>query len=477
MNPESLLEKVASSLEALVESSAPYGGLFPSMLDPQSGETLKEIPPRIEGQRVEDRAFQGSNLMHDEPTLATLYALSEALGRKELSEAADRYLKRFATHCACSSSSLFPWGEHSFWHLPGDRIGNGYVDSPEGAARFKAHHPTHDHLRAAPLWLWRKLGSFNPSCVERFADGLDWHWMEGKDEYNRHAHMQEPERYVKGKGRSCDFPRHSGFYIFDSAFAYSLFRKASLKEQIWKFLDYWWLKRDGRGLCLIESRAEEGDALGHHGSNAPLQTLSLAASLLEAAELLAAIEPELSAEMRRRAAAYVEGFLDAPHDARKGSFAILSKRSDNSLSRATPLWASVYSSTPASSCALLCLCCFRLTGDARLLRLASEAGEAYLNSGVPKASGIPAMDIGACLGLFAELHEISGEARWLNAGLDFACALASQLFAGRLIRGALGVSFYDSQMGPGFALHSMARLALMGSGSKTCPLKADFTMR
>jgi hypothetical protein len=50
-------------------------------------------------------------------------------------------------------------------------------------------------------------------------------------------------------------------------------------------LDYWWPKRDDRGLLQIESRAaEQNDRF--YDVNTPVQTLSLAVSLLEAAARL-----------------------------------------------------------------------------------------------------------------------------------------------------------------------------------------------
>ena len=51
-------------------------------------------------------------------------------------------------------------------------------------------------------------------------------------------------------------------------------------------LDYWWDKRDERGLLLIESRCPPDNNPDFHNINAPGQTLSLAASLLRGSEVL-----------------------------------------------------------------------------------------------------------------------------------------------------------------------------------------------
>ncbi len=162
-------------------------------------------------------------------------------------------------------------------------------------------------LRSLTIW------PINPRCVERFAEGLDFHWQEGRrEEYIRHANIEQrahPTPYA----RSCDFPRHGGFYILDWAYAWLKTHRAEFLDQIRVMLDYWWDKRDERGLLLIESRSPV-DEPRFHNINAPGQTVSLAASLLETAELLAAQVPELAVTMRERAAVYIDGFFAVPHD-------------------------------------------------------------------------------------------------------------------------------------------------------------------
>ena len=250
---------MCEAIDKLIAAAEPYGGLFPSLLDRANGEMLAELPPAIAGQRDWDRAHPGSNLMHDQVTLKTMYALADALDRPRYAAAADRYLERFAKHCTATATGLFPWGEHSHWHLDEDRIGNS-------CSHFKnAPQPIHDHLRQAPLWLWEKLWQFNPRCVERFAEGLDFHWQQGRhEEYIRHAQIVERRYPEPSASRSCDFPRHSGFYLFDWTFAWVKTRRDEFRDQIERMLDYWWLKRDERGLLQLESRspADEADLRG-----------------------------------------------------------------------------------------------------------------------------------------------------------------------------------------------------------------------
>lgn len=478
---QALLQRVCGSLDLLVQQAGPHEGLLPSMLDPVSGDMLAAAPPAITGQRDGDRSWRGSNLIHDESVLLTLYGLAEAQGRSDYADAADRYLQRFATHCADTASGLFPWGEHSYWDLDRDCVGDSHWHrdaTREGQA-------IHDHLRATPVWMWERLGQHNPRCLERFAEGLDNHWTvgEGSDtlEYIRHGFIEQRTRHPRG-ARSCDFPRHGGFFIIDWACAWRATGRAEFLAQIDTMVDYWWPRRDERNLLLIESRSPTTDA-HFHDTNAPGQTLSLAVSLHEAATLLADGAPELAQTMRDRAAAYIEGFLQAPHDVDAGVFAILSKRADNSLHQQMPVWGSVYGVWPASYVALTCLLGYRQTGDGRLLDWARAVGARYVAEPIPAGVQVPAMDAGLGLGLLADLYDITGEQSWLDAAMVLTQDLVRIFYpdingAGAVLPcGAAGIDWYESQMGPDFLLHGLARTALLSLDGPACPLAADYTAR
>ena len=461
MKNTEILEKVCSSIDILVEAGEHYEGLFPSILSLTTHEMPDEIPPAIPGQRSGDRAHPGSNLIHDEALLMTMYALSEALDRDDYTSAADRYLERFATHCTDTVTGLFPWGEHAFWNLREDKI--------DGA-------PTHDHLRQAPAWLWEKLYEYNPGCVERFAEGLDYHWKDGEPlEYTRHAAIITRKRSGRDT-RSCDFPRHSGFYILDLSFAYMKSERADFLQQIHRMLDYWWDMREAKGMLLIESRSAKDDE-GFYKVDAPGQTLSLAASLLESAILLDEVKPELAARMRQRAAIYTEGFLSAPHDLNAGAFILTRKRATDEIRSVTPIWGSVYGIWPASYVALTCLCAYRLTGNEELLRCAESVGHCHIKEPLPDDVAVPAMDAGLTVGLLADLYDVTGDASWLNGGLALAEKLMAVYLDNELPRGAAGIDWYESQMGPSFLLHGLARIALLSIDRDSCPLAADYTAR
>ena len=468
MQPPAIMERVCRAIEVLIEAGDRYGGLFPSMLDLKTHDMLMEMPPAIPGQRNTDRAPRGSNLIHDEAVLKTMVALD----RPGFQDAADRYLRRFATHCTDTVSGLFPWGEHAFWDLVEDRPGNSYtVNNPDSSQGL-----THDHLRAAPLWLWEKLHTFNPRCVERFGEGLDNHWScRDPLEYIRPGYIDRIKPWLS-KHSSYDFPRHSGFFIFDWAFRFAKSGRSEFLDQIQKMLDYWWEKRRDDGLLWSESRTTPGVHLD--GVVAVGQTLFLAASLLEAATLLEGCRPALAAEMRYRASVYIRGFLNAPHDPDRGIFLYGFKPGTNLNEHASVIWGSVYGSCPVSYAALTCLCVYRITSEARLLDWAAAAGTRYVDEPFPGDAAVPAMDAGMGLGLLADLYDITGEDRWLDGGLCRAEELVSIYFGDcDLPRGAAGISWYESQMGPSFLLHGLARLALLADRPESCPLGADYTGR
>jgi hypothetical protein len=467
-----LLEPVTCALDALIAAAAPYDGLFPSILDRTSGAMLRVLPPAIPGQRDGDRAHLGSNLIHDEAALRTLLALAEPLARPEYAAGADAYLARFSALCTETPTGLFPWGEHAYWHLVERRVGNSYAL----AGRPTTPPTTHDHLRQAPLWLWERLWALNPRAVERFSEGLDLHWIaDDRHEYIRHAYIEEPRRHTPG-ARSCDFPRHGGFYIIDWAYAWLKTRRDAFRDQIRTMLDYWWPKRDGRGLLLIESRSPEDDP-AFYGINSPAQTLSLATSLYEAADMIEERDPALAGVMRERAAVYTGGFYAAPHDLAAGVFVYSSRREDNAAVRTMPVWGSVYGLWPASYVALTCLCAYRLTADPRHLAWAEAVGRAYRAAEFPGDVAVPAMDAGLAVGLLADLYDITGEEDWLAGAVALGERVAAIYLDAPLPRGAAGVDWYESQMGPSSVLHGLARTALLAEDRAGCPLDADYTAR
>lgn len=472
MHAERILERVCAAIDVLIEAGTAYEGLFPSLIDRETHKMVRELPPAIEGQRMQDRAHLGSNLMHDHTALKAMFALSKALDREDYGKAADRYLRRFASHCVDTSTGLFPWGEHSFWHLLDDGVGNSYLLLD----REDEFSVTHDHLRQAPLWLWEELQKHNPRCVKRFAEGLKGHWTEGEPlEYIRHAYIMERRPYQRYP-RSCDFPRHGGFYILDWGFAYLQTGRREFLVQIRAMLDYWWKKRDDCGLLLIESRSPVSEP-HFHGVNSVHQTLSLGVSLLETANLLAESRPGLAATMCERAKVYIAGFLAAPHDIKNGLFVSASRRGADEIVEVHVTWASKYgAASPVAGTALMALCGYRLTGDARLMSWAQAAAQTYLEESLPEDAAVPARDPGSGIGLLADLYDLTDDELWLEGGLKLTGTILEIFMDGDLPRGSSKTDVYESQLGPGDLLFALTRLALLAKDNARAP-EPDYSLR
>ena len=474
ITPKIIITKICNAIDLMIQSSKKYKGLFPSILHPQTGEMLMEKPPKIPGQRNGDRAHLGTNLIHDEPLLATINVLAETESKPEYTKAVDQYLEHFALNCTQTTTGLFPWGEHSFWHLIEERV--GCSRNPAGGAAI------HDHLRQVPLWLWEKLNTFNPTCAQSFSDGLDYHWTKGDElEYIRHANIDMTEHLDRG-GRSCDFPRHSGFYIFDLAFAYTQDQRPETLQQIQNYTDYWWEKRDARGLLRIESRSPK-DAESFFEKNAPTQTLSLGISLLESAVLLQSFLPELANQMRQYGMVYIDGFLAAPHNLDTREFVSMCECETNRAYDRMSAWGSVYGAGTVCSTGVLCLGGWRLTQNDRLMEFARAVGNTYLDEKFPadrvkkEEFKIPASDIGLTLELFADLYDITGEPTWLEGGVELTETALEIYFPETLPYGASGIDWYESQTGAAYLIHGLARVALCQTMADSCPLAPNYTAR
>ena len=104
-------------------------------------------------------------------------------------------------------------------------------------------------------------------------------------------------------------------------------------------------------------------------------------------------------------------------------------------------------------------------------------GERYASEPLPSSVNVPAMDAGLGLGLLADLYELTSEPRWLDAALQLSARLLDVYFQRVLPAGASGIDWYESQMGPGFLLHGLARTALLSEYGTPCSLDGDYTAR
>lgn len=480
-------ECVAGVLDTLISVGEEYGGLWPSCLMFENRRMPDTPPGPIVGQRSWDRALGGCNLMHDLPTLGLLYSLADTLGRPDYRRGADAYLRTFVENCTETPTGLFPWGEHAFWNLREKEVGNscaaaGVRDGSEGFI-------WHDHLRQAPPWFWQKAATISPEAVQRFANGLDRHWVgNSREEYNRHAIIDQFRR-LEPDGRSCDFPRHSGFYVIDLACAYREQPREETRVALMRYSDYWW-KRQTEGECFpMESRTPVNETEFFEILSTS-QTLSLGVSLLDAAGELKAVDEGLSRILSSRGSACCQKFLNAPHDVKNHVFVSSYDAETRKVRMAYPLYGSVYGVFPAAQAALLCCAAYRHLQDPAFLEWAAAVGRACAScewEGAEPAGGLvfqgrkstpqsaPALDAGLALELIADLYELSGEGEWLVEGAKLWNRVKRCYFRAGLVSLASGGRWYEAQQGSGYLLHGAARFGLLLEAGRS--ISPDYSAR
>jgi hypothetical protein len=102
--------------------------LFSTTLDRRALRLLDSVPP-LAGERLEDRAVNAANPMHDENLYQVLYALTEITGERRYAAAADDALRWFFTHTQSPETGLVAWGEHLGWDLKAG-LPRAYRDLP-----------------------------------------------------------------------------------------------------------------------------------------------------------------------------------------------------------------------------------------------------------------------------------------------------------------------------------------------------------
>jgi hypothetical protein len=466
---EELLRVVTRAIDTLIAAAEPHRGLFPAMADRTRGRLLlEEMPPVMEGLRDSDRSFRGCNLSHDLQLLETLYALADAGIRRDYSAAADRYLDRFAVHCAPRSvTGLLPWGEHAYWDLHKDDIGNAYVFTAFYRGKeATAAVPTHHQIKAIPRRLWDRLWSARPETVTNFAEGLEWHWSdESRLRFDRHAPITVKERNyhsiryarmhnlpLSAASVGSDFPASCGLFIHDLVVAQSL-KPSPVQEGLLRdYMEYWWPKRSSTGLLPISgSRPNLGVAM----------TMGYALALADAADEADRFSTGLAAELRRRAGTHLEGVLSVPQPFAAGGF-VHQIEPDGKPFRAAALWTAPNRGRGESSSGqgLDLLRAYRFTKDPRFLEMAVRMGRLYQKEPVPTSGDVRAADFGQLIRLYLELDGATGDKLWLEEAVALAGKALELFFDQALPRAGLSRDHYEPQAGSSLLIQSLQLLAM-----------------
>lgn len=473
-----MVQAVHTALEQLMIIADRHEGMLPSVMNIHTGETFDLPPAPIPGQRQGDRARWGCNLMHDIPLLQAILQLGQVSGKRDYVHMVDRYLSRFVQCCTDTPSGLFAWGEHAYWRLDQNRIGNSNAET----GNDPTYPVIHDHLRAVPIWLWEKLDALNPDCVQRFAYGLDYHFKSGKPiEFSRHACLLasdpnlpnhkgyessgRPKRLTSSQDGANDFPRHSGFFTMDIAFAWTRSGDATLMPMLHRAADYWWQKHDEFGVLPLQSRGPECPRLS-------TQTLSLANSLLHAAMLLETgpfTDTALAAELRHRATHYID-------------LCYIENGSDDwqsVMQYKGEIWGGSYGHQGLVLCRYpnYFLGLYRLTGLSHLLDTAIELTYKIASIPIPTSTHrhIPAMDAAMALASMVDLYEITQEHVWLDHAFRLGQQILHLYFQHNLPIGATGINWYEAQLGSSYLICAMARLYSITLVSGKSSITSEYT--
>jgi hypothetical protein len=468
-----ILRAVTGAVDGVVAEGERHDGLFPSMLDRERGRLLDSgMPAPVRGQRNGDRAYRGSNLQHDHDLIAAMDMLAEAGVRGSHADAAGRYLRRFATHCApASETGLFPWGEHAFWHLPEDRIGNSADYTPhQGLPGYGV--PVHHQIARMPADQWRRIHEANPYAVARFAAGLDAHWEDdARMSFNRHAPIERhprsylKERYIRRTGRhprftrGGDFARATGLFVHDLVVAQELAPSEEQATMLRDFLNYWWDSRGVNGLCPKHGVFRTGEWNGW----ALNQTVGLAENLVAAETVARRYDAALAETLNERARTYYDALLAVRQPLlEQHGVLLLLLNWDNSAAKTTELWSGTRSIVATAKEARAYLPAAERWDDVRALDLARKAASYYVGRAIPTHVDVWARDMAAVIALLVDLHDLTGEPPWRDAAVPLASGALELFFdaPSGLPRGASSIHHYDAQLGTGALILALTRLAL-----------------
>jgi hypothetical protein len=255
--------------------------LFGGVIDIGKRRVSVALTPPPPGIRISDFNWCGNNLMHDIPLLEVMIALTKLTGDARYDQAVDEMCAWYASNCPHPQTGLFPWGEHAQWSFADQGILP--CSFTNGMASYRKDGSIiHDHLRFAPGWFWERLWKAKPQVVVNFAKGLNGHIVDVKTfEHNRHAVVagpwwRDPNNPTFDKG--ADFARHSGFFIFDTLFAFKHSGDRSLLDWARRKLAWHLTNRHPNGLIRGCVRTADYEGVGQHDA--------LALCVADAADML-----------------------------------------------------------------------------------------------------------------------------------------------------------------------------------------------
>lgn len=206
----------------------------------------------------------------------------------------------------------------------------------------------------------------------------------------------------------------------------------------------------------------------------PAQTLSLGLSLLSANELLGR---NAVPQFDRIGRTYLHGALhNAGHDPKNG-LVVAKVHNDGTVyegdfPRALGFWDSAYGSSSgyafvgAERFAIMCLNAHRLTGSTEHLELAKDVWDVYQKRPPPTEPGIVPGKFAGLIALSLDLHDLTGEDKYLVYARKIADWAMKDLYVNGLFRAATGAKHHEAANGAGALALELLRLHLVVTGNE-----------
>lgn len=432
---------------------------------PENPENLDE---RFRVIRRGRRSPGGSNLLTDQATLKTMYALSTLTGKRDYADFADRYAG-YVVNNLVDEQGFFWWG----WH----RNYNVFSDSRKGhnpnGAKWGGTVIPHE-IHAINSIGWDRLWAVNPEAVTNEIEAIwQWHVINKKTgEINRH-----------GDGnRGCDFTMSGGAFIEAFVFMYSQTRDQQWLDRAKLIADRYWRLRD-KETDLLPERPNAGRGRFDGGSFVTANPGLYCHSLLKAFE----ISGEKS--FRDQAVAYLKAYATFGYDEKTGKFRgalkmdgtpVPGPRVKGGYAQYEPrghldLWEPYvagyqYPIYTAQAYAYA----YQLTNEPLFLTTAKRFA-AWIDKTPPGTvesentwysayfegagrKGTYAGKYGRTISFFLHLYVVTGEERYLNSARTVADTAIEKLYHNGLFRGHPAKPYYEAMDGVGYLLYALLTL-------------------
>lgn len=262
-----------------------------------------EIPEKLDEYfRVTRRGRRspgGSNLLTDQPTLRTMYALSHITGNSDYADFADRYAGHVMKNLV-DEQGFFWWGWHRHYDVFKD-LREGHNPNRAKWGEDVIPHEIHAMNGIA----WDRLWAVDKDAVTGEIEAIwRWHVIDKKS--------GEPNRHGDGN-KGCDFTMSGGAFIEAFAFMHSKTKNQQWLDRAGLVADYFWKQRDTETNCLPE-RPNAGMKRFDGGSFVTSTTGLYCHSLLKAYEMTK------EGRFRDQALAYLKAYAKLGYDEKTGKF-------------------------------------------------------------------------------------------------------------------------------------------------------------